>query len=242
MISDVTIILLIYKEQKYLHLLRNVCEGIANQTYSSKVLCIFDVHTPVEELELVKAYHFDEYLCAPKEMTDNPAMKHIWAYNQCQSKYVAFNQSDDQSFISRINIQRNILEENPDIGLIASGFFYMEEENLNKVSREMFRICEPCGLNVGYPSCWMLNKNIIRKLPVLSGFHIQCAWEWDPWLLLGIMLQYPVIFQRQPLVIYQQHQNNFTNLLPASMEQNRFKELCFYWKNIKEKIIYPKVI
>jgi len=235
--NKVNLILIVFTEPDE-QLFRECCIGVTNQSYPCFVSVIFDKKTPERIKNIAYEFPFDEYLYSPDHMSNKPALRHKWAYDQSQFKYIAFQQGDDQPYLSRIEQQMNVMQTSKkQLGISFGGYYYVKDKDLEHGHRTHFQYSPLHLFNVGYPSFWLLNKKLIPKLPLITGFTAPNEWEWDLFMLIEILKQTESIILQETLGIYNQHSYNSTNThCSENSKHQRLEELKEYFLTQKSKI------
>jgi len=210
--DKVNVILILFKE-KDIQLLREVCIGLKYQSEPCYITVMYDKQTPKKNKKLVDSFEFDEYIYSPVELTNNVALKHAWVYDRSKFRYVAFQQGDDQPYLSRIKIQLNVLKTSTKkLGICFGGFSYMRNKSLDNYKRDHFKFIKKHMFNVGYPSFWLCDKKYLPIMPKVEGFISPNEWEWDLFLIIEICKLVESIIIQELTGIYNQHSLNYTNL------------------------------
>lgn len=236
----VNIILILFKETDF-QLLKECCIGLKNQSHPCYITVILDPQTSDKEVEFVEQFEFDEYIQSPAELSTFPALRHKWAFDRSSFKYVAFQQGDDQPYLSRIERQLTVLQtskKNP--AICFGGFHYVINKDLQQYNPSKFRYVDKHLFNVGYPSFWLIDKSKIKELPLIEGFQAPNEWEWDLFMLIEILKQHESIVMEEAVGVYNQHLKNSTNThCTKESQRNNYEKLCeFFEKNKKIKNIY----
>jgi hypothetical protein len=226
----VNVILILFREKDY-QLLNECCIGLKNQSFPCYVTVVYDPLTTKEERDFVLQFHFDEYIESPKEMSTFPALRHKWAYDRSNYRYVAFQQGDDQPYLCRIEEQYNaITTSKKEIGICFGGFHYELNKQLDHCVPDYFKYIKQHLFNVGYPSFWLLDKSKIKQLPEIKGFEAPNEWEWDLFMLIEILKQTNGLVIDQSLGIYNQHKQNSTNTHCSKQSQtDNYSQLCHFF-------------
>lgn len=230
--EDAVNLILIAFVERDLILLNQVLIGMKNQTEKCHVTIVYDHKTPEEELKILRDFKFDEYVMSPESMSSDPAARHKWAYDRSPFRYVAFQQGDDQPYLSRIEVQlRAMRTSTKKLGICLGGFHYVRNKNLAKIVRNYFTFTERHLFNVAYPSFWLLDKSLIPWLPEVKGFEVPNEWEWDFFVLIPILQQAESIVLQETVGIYNQHANNSTNThVTDASKQARLNQLIQHFK------------
>ena len=231
--DEIRAIFIICNEMAYLEMVKTAAQYLKN--LSIPVTVLYDIKTPKEELLLISGFNFDQYIQAPESLSNNIPLKHKWIYDQTDAHYILFNQSDDYATIYRAIIPIEILKENPEVGVCLCGFYIFQDEKFTD-TKDYFKQVR-CGFNVGYPSCWTFNKDVIPELPLLVGFEWPYAYEWDVYMLLLLQQRYTIWSLPDPLVLYNKHINSGTSHSEHEIVHIRFQELCNYYSFIQGKLI-----
>ncbi|MBN1405367.1 MAG: glycosyltransferase [Candidatus Omnitrophica bacterium] len=173
-IPEISVIMSVYNGQK--HLKKSV-DSILNQTFNDFEFITINDGSTDETRKIFESYkderlrivHLDKNIGIPK--AKNMALK------MAKGRYVAIADADDIYLPDRLKKQRDFLENNPDVGLVASAH-YIIDENDNVVGRRsyigadrIFRKKLIIG-NIFCHSTVMLRKEVFDKV----GLYDE-AWE-----------------------------------------------------------------
>ena len=191
-----------------------------------KILVVGDEDTPkalwnfVKRLDVetrcTEAYHWVE-------------QKLEFMYNQSRADYIFFSASDDPPFVNRVAVQMESFMDHPACAVSLAGFVFhdgqIKENNWFKEAES--------GFNVGYPSGWALNRNLLPQLhwsPILKEFAV---YEQDTMLLCQLRIQYSMVIIKRALFEYTMHAANFTSQCPVEIKQMLYRKICDAWKGMK---------
>jgi len=245
--NKVAVMFMIHDESKYLDLVSQAAQGVQNLKGEFDLFLFAYEKTPKEERDLIDSVIKRPYslMITPMSIDNNIPLKHRWAYQQlvCAGyEYIMINQADDIPFEDRLIKQLKALQDHPDAGVCLSGYDIIINKEPKTSQTDYFRLCH-CGFNVSYPSCWMFNTKIVPELPDLVGFERPLDYEWDPYILLKILQDVPIIGLNKTHEIYNIHTNNLSSQIPPIVYQTRFKELCNYYAFlVAEKRLKPYTV
>ncbi|WP_066376700.1 MULTISPECIES: glycosyltransferase family A protein [unclassified Anabaena] len=141
-----------------------------------------------------------------------------------QGEFIAFMDADDSWQSTKLEKQVQVLEENPEVGLVYTWVDYINEKG------------EPTGRIVkpeaqGYIWDKFTERNLIEcgSVPMIRrrcfddlgvfDTSIDAAPDWDMWLRIAAVYPFAVI--KEPLVSYRQHANNKSKNYPKLLHDFR---------------------
>jgi glycosyltransferase involved in cell wall biosynthesis len=147
-------------------------------------------------------------------------------------KYVAFLDSDDAWFTNKLSIQIEILENNPNIGLLGTAFegFYFSKRNEDDLLKVEFK--NLIFKNYFQPSTVILRKNVVDKI----GFFDETQkYAEEGNFFFRVSQEFNCYFLNKKLITYGDGKQGFgVSGLSANlkeMEKGELKNLKFAYKN-----------
>lgn len=232
--NEIVCLMQVHDESQYLNLVETACQSICQQTIPIDKFAFYDSKTPANEILLLQKYGF-HLIKTPEIVINNICLKQAWAYEQLERmgyKYIMINQADDFADPTRAEKQLKALHSFPNCGVCLCGFDHVQ---LESITVDCF-MSAFCGWNVGFPSCWTLNTQIVFRLPLLPGFEIPHEVEWDPYTLLWLQTQTSFVVVEESLEVYNNHKFNHVHKLDPNQFNIAFAELCRYSEFIKSKL------
>src|SRR6516165_5246405 len=104
-------------------LVTRAIESVLAQTYTNYELVVVDDGSEDNTLEIVKQYTGCRYVRL--EHSGLPSVARNAGVRSTDTPYVAFLDSDDEWLPGKLTVQTEILESNPDVGLVCSNAFVM---------------------------------------------------------------------------------------------------------------------
>lgn len=134
-----------------------------------------------------------------------------WYYNQLSPNavdYVFINHADDIPRKERVMRQIQSLEENLCTVMSVCGVDFYDSAKKKVTCQLNFKLMDPYGFNVGYPSCWCFAK---KRLPNIhfTQFMEQDRFHSDVLFLIDILKDHLIVAVYKPLVEYYYHEAPF---------------------------------
>lgn len=113
--------------------------AISSQSYDNIELIIVDGGSVDETVNKIQKIT-DDYPYNIKILVNKPGINQSFARNRgmmhANGDYIVFHDADDLSFPNRIERQVEFLEENPDVGVVGSSFYYINPLRNERTIRE----------------------------------------------------------------------------------------------------------
>lgn len=104
-------------------------------------------------------------------------------------KYIAFLDSDDMWLSNKIQTQLKIFQKNPEVGLVAGGTEFINEDGrsvrISSVKRKGWLTKELLYGNFIVASTVMVKRSLINQFEVLFRPDLPCDEDWEFWLRLS---------------------------------------------------------
>lgn len=125
--------------------LRQSIESILNQTFENFELIIVDDGSTDDTPRILEEYSLSDYRV---KITTNPSNMNLMhslniGLKQCSAPYVARQDADDMSTVTRLEVQKKFLDDRPDTVLCGTGMYVIDEEN-----HLMMEIQHPCNYSI----------------------------------------------------------------------------------------------
>src|SRR4030042_3680126 len=118
----------------YAHYIAKTIESVLNQSYGSWEMIISDDHSTDRSLEVIHSFNDPRIKLITSRKNRGAHAAYTKAYNLCTGKYIISLDSDDYMAPERIKKQVEFLEKSPDVGILCS-FIYQIDEVGNKVAK-----------------------------------------------------------------------------------------------------------
>lgn len=128
-----------------------------------------------------------------------------------QGEYIAFLDADDLWETTKLEKQVQILDQNPEVGLVYTWVTYINEQGKssgrivkNQVEGDVWpRVVQKNIIECG--SVPLVRRQCFETVGVFDPF-LSSGQDWDLWIRIASRYQFAAI--KEPLVYYRQHQNN----------------------------------
>jgi len=199
-------------------LVTRAIESVLAQTYTDYELVVVDDGSEDNTLEIVKQYSGCRYVRV--EHSGLPSVVRNAGVRSTDTPYVAFLDSDDEWLPDKLSVQTEILESNPDVGLVCSNAFLTEGNDPKQ--RELY-------LKPGQGKSGRILKELIRDNFIITstvlmrrdtfersgGFcedpELQAVEDYDLWLRLDP--RSAIHYVPDPLAVYRKG--------PSSLSKSR---------------------
>lgn len=182
----VSVLMNCYNGEKYL---KEAIESVLNQTYKNWELVFWDNQSKDNTAAIVKSYNDEriKYYYAP-EFTELNIARHL-AYKQTYGLYVAVLDADDIAHPSRLKAQVKFLNENAQVGLVAS-FVELIDENGTVFEKVVLPTTnEEIKERLGYSNIIFHSSAMFRKKLVddLGGYSVDFmhSHDYNLWIKLA---------------------------------------------------------
>ena len=162
----VSILVTVYNSEKYI---RSTIESIKKQSYKNWELIIINDCSTDSTFSILKKYSSNRIKIINLKRNIGPYLALAKNFRRCHGKYIAFLDSDDIMHVERLSSQVIELENNKNIGLVATWFRVIDYKGkVIKLSKfpatdEEFNNIFPCQ-NLICNSSVMFRKKIINKI------------------------------------------------------------------------------
>lgn len=223
------------------HLLEKAICSVLQQTYENFELIIVDDNSKDNTSGLVSKIKDKRLKYIKHEKQKGGSESRNTGVAASSGKYLAFLDDDDEWLPDKLQLQIDLFKQNPDAGLVYSGYYYVEAKT-NSVFRE-FRpekkgmlddrlLQENC---VGTTSTAVVRKDCFEDV---GGFdaNLRGCQDWDLWI--RIARRFPIDYVAKPLVRFLNHDVRITHDVNAKI-QGKERLLDKIFPLVKDK---PKVL
>jgi glycosyltransferase involved in cell wall biosynthesis len=195
--------------------LREALDSVAAQTYPHWEIIFWDDASVDDSPAIAQGYHerlrfFQEPVTIPLGAARNHAM------GQVRGKYTALLDCDDVWLPDKLETQVNLMEADPDLGMVFSDCFFIDPEGRTlgtffgkyrppEADQVLLRLLT--GRNfIACPTA-LMRTAVVRQV---GGFNPSFSYSEEYDLFLKIALAYQVTFSLKPLAKYRLHAGNIT--------------------------------
>jgi len=221
-IPKVTVIMPNFNGAEYIGV---AIESILLQTFIDFELIVIDDASTDKSLEIIRSYNDQRIKLLCNNTNLGVAESRNKGLRESQGEYIAFLDSDDYSYPSRLAEQLHFMEINQDFGMIGSSVEVIDENG--KSSGEVWEYPEPY---YKIPSILLFKNYFVqsavfaRKIAFPDGFYqsqFKVAQDYDLWV--RIAKNSKVWNLPQVLVQYRNHQYGISKASVDIMEDNVYK-------------------
>ncbi|MDI6883463.1 MAG: glycosyltransferase [Patescibacteria group bacterium] len=230
----VSIVIPTYNKAKHI---KKAIGGVLSQTYQNLEVIVIDDGSTDNTQEVVKSFNDPRIIYIWQE-NKGPAAARNTGIKKTQGKYIAFLDSDDFWLKEKLEKQVRFLEENPEVGLLGSGCYQLDEKGEvigekifpaeNKVLQKIL-----IKYNPFIQSSVILRKEVFDRMGKYDENFLQSE-DYELWL--RIAKSHKIANLSEPLVKKRYYKES---LLPG-----KDKEQLSFALKAKEKAIlsgqYPK--
>ena len=204
----------VYNGEKYL---REAIDSILNQTYKDfEFIIVNDASTDKTELIIKEFMQKDQRIkLINNEINCERSVSRNKAIQVSKGEYIAMTDGDDISFPKRLETQVRYLEENKDIALVGTSWYYIDDqgreisiqESLSGNKKQIVHfMCKPSV---------MVRKSCLQEV---GGFREVFVPAEDYDLCLRIIDNYEIGIIKEPLYKYRVHANSSTSCQKNEMD------------------------
>lgn len=236
----VSIIIPTYDRTEFLKL---TIESIINQTYKNIEIIVVDDGTP-HDRNLLLCQTFEKVKYIKIENSGGPAKPRNTGINLAKGKYIAFIDDDDLWLPNKIETQVNILEQNPEFGLIHGCCQVINENGIlqSQIAGRPGSIDVKHGnVSMKMMGNWtlmtpsvLLNKSIVDKVGLFNEKMPSAGEDAEYWIRCSFFTKF--YYVDEPLVQYRVHNNNI------STEAKGYADLSLFLKKVLTKFNSEKII
>ncbi|TET45138.1 glycosyltransferase family 2 protein [candidate division TA06 bacterium] len=239
MMPEVSIIIPTYRR---ITILRKALNSVLQQTYQDFEAIVMDDHSEDEgrTKRVVDSLGDDRFRYVYLDEKKGPAGARNAALPFCRGKYISFLDSDDLLRPQKLEKQVEILEREPDVGMVYSDEYVMSIDG--RLSPEPVRVHRVPPLPSGRIARDFFSESFIGIDTVtlrksifieMKGFDEKMIRNHDDDLWFRLMLKYKVVCSNYPAAIRRQH--------PGNISLDRTKMVYYQLQCIIKYIrIYPE--
>ncbi|BAT51466.1 putative glycosyl transferase [Nostoc sp. NIES-3756] len=213
----ITVIMPVYNSEKYIE---TAIDSIINQTFTNFELLIIDDCSSDKSLEIIKSYHDQRIKLLQNDINLGVVPTRNKGLHQSQGEYIAFLDSDDYAYPSRLEEQLEFMENNPDFGMIGSWVEVINEKD--DLTGEIWKYIEPYHKIPSillFQNYFAQSAVFIRKSILAGDFYKhQRAEDYDLWVRIAKKSKVGNI--QKVLIKYRQHSNSRSQKAVAEIEQS----------------------
>ncbi len=258
----VSVIIPAYNHEMYIE---EALQSVINQTYKNiQLIVINDGSTDatgdviVNFIKKNKDFNI-EYLSKPNEGICRTLNKGL---ELAKGKYVALLASDDMCTPDRIEKQLHLMEENANIGLVFSDYYFVRFNQMTQIKGTDYKPnIKKCFINnIQNVNMYekLLTENIIPALTVFIrkecfdkiGVYDNNLKAEDYDMSLRISKEFPIAFIDEPLAYYRIHDSNFSHTVVSfdgikalfAIMKKQYNERPLKHQYIKKNILFFKFL
>lgn len=224
-------------------LLKLTLSGIMAQTYSNYEILVVDDGSPTDEAEKV-CRPFEKVKYYKIENSGGPAKPRNTGIQKAKGKYLAFTDDDDLWLPEKLEKQVNILEKNPDFGLVHGCCEVIDEkgELQNRIIGRLRNPEEKHGdvsqkmlgrWTVMMPTSF-IRKTVVDKVGFFNETMPPAGEDMEFWARCSFETKF--YYQDEPLVYYRVHGNNISD------NKKGYQELPLHLKKVLDEVFEQKKI
>lgn len=226
----VSIIIPTYNRTRFLEL---TLKSIQNQTFQDFEIIVVDDGTPNNENEVL-CKHFAKVRYCKIPNSGGPSKPRNEGIKMAKGKYFAFVDDDDLWMPEKLEIQVEILEQNPDFGLVH-GCCEVIDENGNLQGRILGRPGKPevkhGNVSMRLIGNWtvmmptsFVRKDVVSKVGFFNETMPAAGEDMEYWARCSF--ETPFFYIDKPLVYYRVHNGNISAI------HEKYLELPLYLKEV----------
>lgn len=228
----ISVVMAVYNGESFI---KSSVKSIINQTYKKWELLIANDASTDSTIEILKKIKKDKIkvINFKKNIGQYKALDYLFSI--AKGKYIAVLDSDDLAHPSRLQIQLNEMNKDPELALVASNFKIIN--NNNKIIKTIkinynennFRLNFPIRNSICFSSI-MFKKEILRKIKFFNKYY---SYSNDYYFLLKVFLKSKIKIINKYLAMYRVHSNQKSRLstLKISIIKEDIKHLKWCKKN-----------
>lgn len=217
----VSVVMPVYNSEKYLN---ESIDSVLNQTYKNIELIVIDDGSTDNSSTIVNQYA--NRLVYIKQDNKGVAAARNAGIAVSKGTYIAFIDSDDIWDKKKVEIQREILDRNPNIGLVYSDHATFDDNGIifrnvakgrgmSRPSGDIFFDLILCCLF--QTSTVMVRRGLLEKVG-LFNVDYRSGEDYDLWLRIASCSE--VAYAPHVLAMYRQHPLSITNKKPEDSKEN----------------------
>ena len=203
----VTIYITNYNYKKFL---KKSIESVLNQTLKGIELIIIDDGSNDGSAEIIEKYRNHPDVVIIYQQNKGLNVTNNIALRVAKGKYIMRLDADDFIECNAAEILVEVLENNPDVGLVFPDYYYVDANGNRTGLHQRHNFDEEVSLfdQPAHGACTMIRVQMLREL---GGYNEQfsCQDGYDLWL--KFISKHRVLNVNKPLFSYRRHTENLTN-------------------------------
>lgn len=201
---EISVIINCHNGEKYL---KETLESVNNQTYQNYEIIFWDNASTDKSAAIAKGCAYNLRYFYSKEFTSLGKARNN-AIAQCNGEYIAFLDSDDLWENHKLQRQIQVMEQNPDIGLVMTNFrtFNMFKNEISETKAEKDRSYSFEQFIKEYAYClstFIIRKKYVDEMKLWFDERFEYAEEYDFFSRLAYKCK--VYYLGEPLAIRRMH-------------------------------------
>ena len=180
--NNLTVFMPVYNGEKYI---KNAIQSILEQSYKDFQFLIINDGSTDESVNIIKSFNDSRINLVHNSKNEGLVYTRNKGFELVNTKFIAFNDCDDISYLTRIEEEFNFLNNNPDYGICGSsvkvfgdfeeGFWGYPEHHEDIKTLSLFK----CQIS---NSTAMINANLFKNydLKYMEGFFL--AEDYELWV------------------------------------------------------------
>ena len=233
MTLEISVVISVYNGEKHL---RESVESVLNQTFTDFEFIIVNDGSTDASLEIIKSYDDERIQIINNEENIGLTKSLNKALKQAQGEYIARQDADDISLPNRLELQLEFLEKHPEVALLGTGV-YVINENGDTVEKRIMHPKPKKSLLKGnrfIHGSVMFRKSVIDEL---GAYNETLKYSQDYELWLRMSKKYDVRNLTAPLYKLRMHRDS---ILSRKMEEQQMYAVLarkLAMREIKEEIL-----
>ena len=226
----ISVIIPVYNSEKYI---RESLKSILNQTYSNLEIIIVDDCSTDSTLNVLGNITDNRIKLLKNSINLGPSNSINNGLSISKGEFIAIMHADDISHCKRLAIQCNYLLKNPDVDLVSTSYFEIDENGLlieKKITRSNKKMKERMSLHnvICHPT--VMFRGSLKIINPLYLPDLRVNEDYELWLRL-LNLGYKIDVLKSPLLYYRTHLKQQSKL-KSTMEFESFEKLReSFWTN-----------
>ena len=255
----ISVVMSVYNGEKHL---RESIESILNQTFTDFEFIIVNDGSTDNSLEIIKSYDDERIKIINNEENIGLTKSLNKAIKQARGVYIARQDADDISLSNRLELQFKFLEKHPEVALLGTGI-YVIDENGDEIEKRIMHPNPKRSLLKGnrfIHGSVMFRKSVIDELGAYNE-TLRYSQDYELWLRLS--KEYDVRNLTVPLYKLRMHKSSILSrkveeqqmyaVLARKLAMNEIKEetlrdlqdnppLFYQTLNRSDKIMFHKAV
>ena len=229
-------------------LITETIDSILNQTYKNIELIIVDNFSVDETESVVKLFNDNRIKYFKNQNNGIIAVNRNFGFSKSTGDFIAFCDSDDLWFPTKLEKQLNEFNKNPNVGLVcSSGITFNEKGTIGKIEDTSLTNISFEKLlfhNYVINSSAIVKKNVFDNIGLLDEDpNIIAVEDYELWL--RIAKKYEVKHMNEPLVKYRIHENALQNQHLSNGKSFELQKRVYtklFEKEVIDKILFQECL